>query len=113
MPLLLGHLVVAAAVTVAVGLLTGGGWAFLVGIALALSLWLMLFAGSYATRPGESRRTTSVGQYALAAVVGVVLGYAMFRLGGNPSFWAVGFIMAGVIVPAGSAASRESRTGSA
>jgi O-antigen/teichoic acid export membrane protein len=113
MPHLLGHLLVAAAVTLAVGLLTGGAWAFVVGAVLSLSLWVMLFAGSWATRPGESRGTTSVGQYALAAALGVVLGYVMFRVGGNASFWAVGFIMAGAIVPAGAAASRESRTGSA
>jgi hypothetical protein len=104
---LLGHLLVVAAVSVAVGLLSGGAWALLVGFVLALSLWGMLFAGTYAVRPGEPRGTISLTQYAVAAGVAVVLGYVMVRIGGNPSFWAVGFIMAGVLVPAGSAAVRD------
>lgn len=114
---LLGHLLVAAAVTVAVGLLTGGAWAFVMGVALALSLWVMLFAGSYAVPPGAAAGAgagrTSTKQYAAAAALAVVLGYVVYRVGDNPSFWAVGFIMAGAIVPAGSAAARQSRTGGA
>jgi hypothetical protein len=106
---LLGHLLVVVAVSLAVGLLTGGAWAFLVGLVLALSLWGMLLAGTYAVRPGDPRGTVPVTQYAVAAAVGVVLGYVIYRIGGNPSFWAVGFILAGVMVPAGSAAARDSR----
>lgn len=107
---LLGHLLVAAAVTLAVGLLTGGGWAFLIGIVLALSLWVMLLAGSWAVPGGGAGDgRTSTRQYAVAAAVAVVLGYVMYRLGDAPTFWAVGFIMAGAIVPAGWAATRESR----
>ncbi|RYB91120.1 hypothetical protein EUA93_19555 [Nocardioides oleivorans] len=113
MPLILGHLLVAAAVTVAVGLLTGGGWTFLIGSALALSLWVMLFAGSYAVPPGEQRGRTTTRQYAVAAAVAVVLGYVVYRIGGDPAFWAVGFIMAGALVPAGAAAVRDSQAGSA
>lgn len=105
MPTLAAHLLTALAITLAVGLLSGGGWAFLVGAVLSLSLWVMLFAGSYS---GERKGHTSARQYALSAAVAVVLGYAMFRLGDdNASFWAVGFILAGVMVPAGAAAQRD------
>jgi hypothetical protein len=108
---LLGHLVIALAITLVVGLLSGGGWAFVVGAALSLSLWVMLFAGSYAG-PARAGRT-SVRDYAMAAIVAVALGYVMFLVGDNASFWAVGFILGGVIVPAGSAARRDLGTGSA
>lgn len=105
---LLGHLLVALVITLAVGLLSGGGWAFLVGAALSLSLWVMLFAGSYAV-PGRGRDDgrTSVRDYATAAIVSVALGYVMFLVADNASFWAVGFILGGVIVPAGSAARKD------
>ncbi|NYE37810.1 hypothetical protein F4692_002943 [Nocardioides cavernae] len=103
---LVGHLLVALAVTVVVGAVSGGGWAyFLTGAVLALSLWVMLFAGSYAGAPA-SRGRTSARQYAVAAVAAVALGWAMYVVGGGASWWAVGFIMAGAVVPATSAAVR-------
>lgn len=95
-----GHVLVGLAVTVVVGVVSGGDWAyFLTGAVLALSLWVMLFAGSYAGTPAERGRT-SLPQYAVAAVVAVALGWAVYVVGDGASWWAVGFIMAGAIVPA-------------
>ncbi|NEK85088.1 hypothetical protein GCU60_04825 [Blastococcus saxobsidens] len=88
---------VAAAVTVAVGLLTDAGWpGFVIGAGLALALWIMLFLGPFeATQRGAAPWAT----YAGAAVLAVALGYAFFRLGnGNGAWWAPAFIMAGVIM---------------
>lgn len=76
---------------------------------LSLSLWVMLFASSYAGA-SASHGTVSPRHYALAAVVAVVIGYVVYRVGDdNASFWAVGFILAGVLVPAGSAAVRDGK----
>ncbi|WP_210650738.1 hypothetical protein [Nocardioides sp. SYSU D00065] len=108
----LGHLLTAAVVTLVVGTVSGGGWAYyLVGAVLALSLWAMLLAGSYAsaTRDGGAGRT-SARQYAVAAAVALVLGSAMYVVGDGGSWWAVGFIFAGALVPATAAATRD-RTG--
>lgn len=100
MSTLLGHLVVGLAVTVVVGVVSGGGWAyFVVGAVLALSLWVMLLAGSYAGAPAERGRT-SLRHYAVAAVASVALGWVMYVVGDGASWWAVGFILAGAVVPA-------------
>lgn len=108
MPQVLGHLLVAASVTIVVGVVSGGGWAyFLVGAILALSLWVMLFAGSYAT-PDAAHGRVSTRQYALAAAVAVVLGYVFSVTGGGPTWWGVGVILAGIMVPATTAAVRGS-----
>lgn len=112
----LAHLLIAAAVTVVVGVASGGGWAyFVVGAVLSLSLWVMLFAGSYATPvkdPGNGR--VSVRQYAIAAALAVVLGGTMVLVLDGPTWWAVGVIVAGGVIPASSAvAQRSSADGSA
>ena len=100
---------VGALVTAAVGLLTADGWpGYVVGAVLALSLWVMLFCGSLAT---PARGAVSPRSYALAALVGVVLGYVVFRIGDGGAFWAVGFILAGAVLPAVPAARREAREG--
>lgn len=100
-------LAVAAAVTVAVGLLDGSGWpSFVIGAVLALALWVMLFAGCYAS--GGDRDTVDPRAYALAAATGTVLGYLTVRIGdGNSAFWATGFIVAGAILPAALTSSRD------
>lgn len=104
-------LAVAALVTAAVGLLTADGWpGYVVGAGLALALWVMLYCGSLAT---PARGTVAPRAYALAALLGVVLGYVVFRIGGGGAFWAVGFILAGTVLPAvpatKPAAQREAR----
>lgn len=99
----LAHLLTALVVTLVVGTVSGGGWNFLVGAVLALSLWVMVFAGSYATSGGR----TTASQYAGAALFALVLGYVMFRVGGAATWWSVGFILAGAIVPAGVSAHRQ------
>lgn len=95
----LGQALVWVVTTVVVGLLAGGEWPhFLIGAILGLALWVMLFAGSYA-RPHRGR--VDPREYAIAAAVGLALGYVMSLVGDGPTWWAVGFIIAGVIIPAG------------
>ena len=110
-----GHLLVAAVVTLVVGVTTGGGWAyFVMGAVLALALWVMLFAGSYATPAKDAGNgRTSTRQYAIASALAVVLGYALNVVLDNPTWWAVGFILAGAVVPAGVAAQRARAADSA
>lgn len=87
---------IAAAVAVAVGVLTGLGLpGFIIGVTLALVLWVMLFVGSQFRSRGAS---VPAAPYAMAAVAAVAIGYLVFRIGDeNPAFWSVGFIMAGAI----------------
>ncbi|MGY2130271.1 hypothetical protein [Blastococcus sp. SYSU DS0617] len=100
-------LAVAAAITVAVGLLTAAGWpGFVIGAVLAASLWMMLFFGSF---EGDQRGAVPPATYAGAAVVAVALGYVLFRLGDdNGAWWAPAFIIAGAIM-----AGASSRAGGA
>ena len=97
---------VAAAIALAVGLLSASGWTgYVVGAVLALSLWVMLFAGSWAT---PDRGRVEMRAYAGAAALAVVLGYVMVRVGdGSTAFWAVGFILAGSVVPVVRSAARS------
>lgn len=93
------QLITGAVLTVVVGVLSGGRWPyFVVGAVLALSLWVMLFAGSYGGGPAKGE--VDARSYAGAAVLSVVLGYPMSLIGDGPVWWAVGVIMAGAIVPA-------------
>lgn len=103
------QVLVAVVTTVVVGTLVGGEWPyFVIGALLALSLWVMLFADSFA-RPRRAH-VDSI-QYAVAAAVGLGLGYVMTLVGGgeNAVWWAVGFIFAGVIIPAGRGEQRSER----
>ncbi|NUS40336.1 MAG: hypothetical protein HOP97_01705 [Terrabacter sp.] len=112
MPAYLAQLLVAAAVTLVVGVVTGDGWpAYVVGAVLALSLWVMLLAGSYSHPGGVADMRVPTRQYALAAALAVAFGWAMYVVGDGATWWAVGFILAGVLVPAGSAATDRSRSG--
>lgn len=97
---LLVGLAITAAVVVGSRLLGQDGplWAYaLIGAGLALALWVMLFVGSSAGDAGD-RGTVSVAAYAAAGVVGVLLGAVIAGIGGQPTWWAPGFILAGVIV---------------
>lgn len=98
---------VGAAVSVAIGAVTADGWpGYVVGAVLALALWVMLLFGSSA-RPGE-RWTVRWEDYLVAAVVGLLLGGAMFLASDdNAAFWAPGFIIGGVLLPSASAAVRR------
>lgn len=98
---LLLTLLVGAGTTAAVGLLTADGWpGYVVGAVLAFSLWMMLFFGTYVEKRDDAA-WVAVDRYLLASVVGVLLGFAMFALGDdNAAFWAPGFIIAGVVLPA-------------
>jgi hypothetical protein len=105
---LLQNVLIGVVIGVVVGLASGGDWAFFVmGLVLALSLAVMLFFGSYATRgtPGVEPRT-----YALAGLLSLVLGYGMYRFADSePSWWAVGFILAGALSSAAPLARPDSR----
>jgi len=93
---LLQNVLIGVVIGVVVGFASGGGWAyFVMGLVLALSLAVMLFFGSYATR-----RTPDVEprMYALTGLLSLVLGYTMYRFADSePSWWAVGFILAGAL----------------
>lgn len=97
---LLVGLAIAAAVTVGSRLLGQDGpmWAYaLIGAGLALALWLMMFAGSYAGA-ADDRGRVPVAAFAVAGAVGVLLGALIAGFGGRPTWWAPGFILAGVMV---------------
>lgn len=103
-------LLAASVITLVVGVFSGGGWAsFVTGAVLALSLWVMLFAGSFATPgPDSVNGRVPARHYALAAALALVLGYAMSVVGDGAAWWAVGFILAGAVLPAASAAAQRS-----
>ena len=107
---LLQNVLIGIVIGVVVGFASGGDWAFFVmGLVLALSLAVMLFFGSYATRraPGVEPRT-----YASAGLLSLVLGYAMYRIADSePSWWAVGFILAGAVSSAAPLTKPVARTG--
>ena len=93
----LATLLVAASTTLAVWLLSGRHWTdAVIGAVLSLSLWVMLFAGSFA---GEPRGVVPARVYAMAAVLGTALGYVFFRTQDNGAWWATGFILAGAVLP--------------
>lgn len=90
---ILEQVLVGLAVTSAVGVLGALGWSgYLMGAALAVALWVMLAAGSRASG-------VSTPDLLAAGVLGVLLGFLMFQLGGSAVWWAVGFIMAGLLYP--------------
>ncbi len=89
-------LTVAGAITLTVGLLSAVGWpGYVIGAALALSLWVMLF---FSPSPSSQHGAVAAKTYAGAAVLAVALGYLFFLLGDrNAGAWAPAFIVAGVI----------------
>jgi len=105
MPTFVSHVLTGVGITVAIWLLNGADWPGLViGAVLALALWLMLLFRP--VEEGESRSVPTTG-FLATAVVGVAFGYLFYRLGDdNGSWWAVGFILAGLIIPVGSAVKR-------
>lgn len=107
---LLSSLLVAAAVTVVVGLVSGDGWAgYVVGAVLALSLWVMLYFGAMGA--GVKPARVPPLHYAGAAAVALALGAASYWLLDVGPSWAIGFIMAGVLWPAFDRARRDRQPG--
>lgn len=101
----LAQVLVAAAVTVAVWLLGGRDWPLLiVGAVLSMSLWLMLFFGNLAGR--DAGGPVSSRDFAVAAGIAIALGYFLTLIGDGPVWWAVGFIMAGALVPTAASAAQ-------
>lgn len=90
---------VAVVITAVVGALTSVGWpGYVMGAAFGLSLWVMLFFGSYAS---ARRGTVPARTYTTAAAIALPLGYVLYRLGGeNGAWWAPAFILAGAVLPA-------------
>ncbi|KNC19037.1 hypothetical protein AC792_08665 [Arthrobacter sp. RIT-PI-e] len=85
--------------TLAIGFLTSVGWpGFVMGAVFSLSLWMMLFFGSYAT---AHRGFVPARAYLTAAAIAVPLGYIFFRLSGeNAAMWAPALILVGAVLPA-------------
>lgn len=107
MPSAVWTLLVAAATTVVVGIVTADGWpGYVVGAVLSLALWMMLFAGTWA-QPG-GLQWVRVRDFLVASVLGLLLGGALFLASDdNAAFWAPGFIVGGVLLPSASAAVRR------
>lgn len=101
------YLLTGAALTLAIGLVAGREWpAFVVGAVLALVLYLMLFAGSYALPPGRRGRVTPVN-YLTAAVITFGVGLALYLMTDGLIWWALAAIVAGAVVPATQLAQRN------
>lgn len=99
---------IAAAYAVVVALLDGQGWpSLLIGAILALVLWVMAFAGSYAT---PQRGVVVPEAYGAAAVVSVVAGWVVVGVLDASSGWAVGAIIGGAVAPAVGLARRDRAT---
>lgn len=96
---LLQNVLVGIVIGVVVAVASGAEPAhFVLGLVLALTLALMLFFGSYATRRTP---TLEPRKYAVAGALAVALGYAMYRfMDFQPTWWAVGFILAGSLFSA-------------
>lgn len=78
----------------------GVWWAYwLIAAIYALSLWVMLFAGTYAVS-GAGRGVVSPRAYSVAGVIAIVLGLLMGGIVDGPTWWAPGFIVAGTLVSA-------------
>lgn len=98
----LASVLVTVVITASIGLLTAVGWpGYVMGAGFGLSLWLMLFFGSFSP---ARRGFVSTRMYASAAGIALPLGYVLYRLGeGNGAWWAPAFILAGAVLPAASA----------
>lgn len=94
-------LLVAGALTLAIGFISGGRWPhFLMGAIFALSLWLMLFIGS--SGGSVIVRVVDWANYAMASAIALLLGSIFWIIGGrdNGAWWGVGVILAGTLVSA-------------
>lgn len=107
MPSFVPHVLIGVGITLAIWLLSDAEWPGLViGAVLAFALWLML-----RLRPVEEGQDPGVPatSYLATGVVGVAFGYLFYRLGDeNGVWWSVGFILAGLVIPVGTAVSRGS-----
>lgn len=105
-------LLVAVALTLAIGFVSGGRWPhFLMGAIFALSLWLILFIGS----SGGSVVVGAVDwpNYAMASAIALFLGSVFWFVGGsdNGAWWGVGVILAGTLVVPRRRASSDTGSG--
>ncbi|MBC9958016.1 hypothetical protein [Yimella sp. cx-51] len=74
-------------------------WAYpIMGALLAFILWVMLSAGTWLRK--TERGVVDPKAYATAGVIAVVIGAFMGLLTKENTFWSVGFIIAGAIIPA-------------
>lgn len=111
---LLRTLLVALVLSVAIALVSGGRWPhYLVGVAFALTLWLVLFLSNLG-RPGASLRPVPWSTYAMGGVITLVLGSVFLWIGGrdNPVWWGPAVIMAGSLMwPVGRGSAEPEPTG--
>lgn len=92
---------VAAGMTVVMGVVSSTGWAgYLVGAVFAALLWLIVFCGTLAGPKDLSlSERVPARSYAVAAAFALLIGGATVWLTENTAFWSVGVIMAGVLTP--------------
>lgn len=107
--LLIG-LAIAVATAIGVRLTTGRPedtwWAFpIIGVVLAAVLWMMLYFSTFAK--DDVPHTVRPRQYAGAGLVAVAGGLVAGLLGDNSTFWPIGFIIAGAVMPAYQLAARD------
>ncbi|NNG37036.1 YwiC-like family protein [Nakamurella aerolata] len=99
-------LLAGAALTIAIGLVSGGKWpGFVVGAVLALVLYLMLFAGTYA-QPAGRRVRVAPQHYLTAAVITFGLGLVLYLMTDSLIWWPAAAIVAGAVIPATQAVQR-------
>lgn len=93
-------LLVAAVLSIAIAVISGGRWPhYLMGVAFALALWFILYFSTYGQQ-GTSLRAVTWPTYAMAAVITLVLGSVFLWIGGrdNGAWWGPAVIMAGTLV---------------
>lgn len=101
-------LVGAALLTLVVGVTSNEGWpGWVLGAIVALVLWVLLFAGSYAGPP-ERRGTVAATNYALAAGITVLVGVPVTLIMDEMIWWSVAAILGGVAVNATGPGTRPS-----
>jgi hypothetical protein len=110
MPTFVPHVLIGVGITLAIWLLSADGWPGLViGAVLAATLWVMLRVGP--VREGEDAALPAL-DYLATGVVAVALGYVFYRIGDeNGVWWSVGFILAGLVLPARNVLGRASSAG--
>lgn len=93
-------LTTASLLTLIVGFSSGEGWpGWVMGAILAIVLWVMLFAGSYAG-PSDRRGTVAPANYALAAGIAVLVGVPITLIMGEMIWWSVAVILSAVAINA-------------
>ena len=96
----LPSLLVAVALTIGIGVVSGGGWPFFVmGAGFTLSLFVVLLFSTYG-KNGESVSWPSWATFAGAAAITLVLGSVLLWIGerDNGAWWGAAVIMAAAIM---------------